>query len=356
MIDKEFFIGFPFPWMLRSVEGALLAHGDGCLFAMPANAIAQDELDFLLKQETPGWKLSPSGYASYMSALSPDSGIWLGLYGLKVQGKSTALGKLPGLSIKTQPSAIEAYVKRTLAALAASKEKMNKFMRQNIHEIRGVNADIYNAVYNLKTNVSQNGYDHTRDYRIIRNIEELSQFLTTRTSVLDVVSNPSFLQANRSQIPVYRAFDRIVRSLQPTAVSRSIQLGISGSSESKVLGVPLFDVIPYLLIQNALKYAPKDSRVEVNIVEDEQKVYMNIMSMGPKVEEDELEKIFLSGFRGKRAARIAEGTGTGLYIVKLLVAMHNDGFIQFSQEGVVTNIDGMEYVETSIQVAMGLFA
>ena len=355
MIDEEFFLGFPFPWMLRSVEGALVAHGDGCLFGTPPDAMFQNEVDFLLEQGTPGWKLSPSGYASYLSPLSPESAIWLGVYGLKVQGKSTAIGKLPGLSIKTRAEDIEAYVKRTLAALATSKEKMNRFMRQSIHEIRGVNADIYNAVYSLKNNVSQDGYDHSRDYSIIRNIEELSQFLTTRTSVLDVVSNPSFLEANRSQIPVYRAFDRIVKSLQPTAVSRSIQLSISGSSKRKILGVSLFDVIPYLLLENALKYAPKQSRVHVNITEDEEKSHINIKSLGPKVEDIEKEKIFLSGFRGKQAARISEGTGTGLYIVKLLVNMHTDGRIQFLQEGEETNLNGVVYVNTSIEITMALF-
>ena len=264
------------------------------------------------------------------------------------------MGKIAGLSIKTEATHIESYVKRSLAALAQAKEKMNTFMRQSIHEIRSVNTDVYNAVYALRENLKDGRYDHIRDYTIVRNIEELSQFLRTRTSVLDVVSNPSLLAANKSMIPIYRAVDRIVKNLQPTAKSVRVNLEIIGSSQRRVLGVSLFDVIPYLVIHNALKYAPRDSSVTVKVWEEGDEAHMSVESLGPQVNTQEMEMVFLSGFRGKNAAEVTEGTGTGLYIVKLLVEMHAGGEIQFNQEPSSREENGIPYGITEVTVRMDL--
>ena len=228
-------------------------------------------------------------------------------------------------------------------------------MRSNIHEVRSINADIYNAVYRLKEDLQEFGYNQDRDFMTVRNIEELSKILKTRTDVLDVVSNPALLQAARSSIPIYRAFDRVVRSVRPTSSAQNVRLNLTGSSTGRVNGISLFDVIPYLMIQNAIKYAPENSNVQIYFEEDTDRVSVHLTSVGPAMEEDEVERIFISGFRGRYAQQVTpEGTGFGMNLLKTLVEMHDEGSVKFFQDGERGSVRQIPYRTTHVKVSMKL--
>ena len=286
-----------------------------------------------------GWTVGPSGYAAYVTSLSSDERVLFTVYGLKVVGLGSNRGRERQLSIRMERNEVEMYIKRTIEALRQSKEKLNFVMRTNIHEVRSINANIYNAVYRLKENLDQSIYRSDRDFPIVRNIEELSKILKTRTDVLDVLSNPALLQAPRTSIPIYRAFDRVVRSLTPTAEAESVKLRLTGSSTGRVIGISLFDVIPYLMIENAIKYAPRETNVEVRFDENSSRVDVQVRSTGPAVEREEMERMFILGFRGKHARRVTtEGTGFGMYLLRMLVELHDGGSIRFfSRAGIANN-------------------
>ena len=354
MIDQEFFSGFPFPWILRNSGGLLIAHGDGALFPLSPIARTKKEMDHLLTVRH-GWTCCPSGYAAYVSSLSSDEQVWLVVYGLKVVGISSIRGREESLSIRMYAQDVEAYIKRTIEALSQSKDKLRFVMRTNIHEVRSINADIYNAAYRLREDLEEGGYSQARDFNTVRNIEELSKILRTRTDVLDVVSNPALLNAARSLIPIYRAFDRVIKSLRPTASSENVRLNLTGSSTGRVEGISLFDVIPYLLIQNAIKYAPKNTIIQVHFVESYGQVCAELTSVGPAVENDETERIFLAGFRGKNAKRVTQdGTGFGMNLLRTLVEMHDEGSVRFWQEGEIWNVRGIPYRKTRVAISMKL--
>ena len=265
MIEQEYFLGFPFPWLLRSATGLLISSGDGALFPLSTKIHIEQEVNCLMKASL-GWTIGLSGYAAYVTTLSSDERIYFVVYGLKIAGITSSRGRENTLSIKLERKDFEKFIKRSIEALRQSKEKLNSVMRANIHEVRSINTDIYNSVYRLKENIEQSNYIEERDYPIVRNIEELSKILRTRTDVLDVLSNPALLQAPKSSIPIYRAFHRVVLSLDSTALAKRVQLKMSGSSVGRVLGSTLFDVIPYLLLQNAIKYAPRGSNVQVRFL------------------------------------------------------------------------------------------
>ena len=354
MIDQEFFLGFPFPWLLRSSAGLLISRGDGALFPLSPTARTQEELDHLLKVGH-GWTRCPSGYAAYVSSLSADEQVSLVVHGLKVVGVSSIRGRVESLSIRMNTDNVESYIKRTIEALTQSKEKLHLVMRTNVHEVRSINTDIYNAVYRLKEDLQEDGYNKDRDFNTVRNIEELSKILKTRTDVLDVVSNPALLNAARSLIPIYRAFDRVIRSLSPTASSQNLRLNLTGSSTGRVDGVSLFDVIPYLVIQNAIKYAPPDTNVQIHFSEEFGRVCAHLTSVGPSVEEDEIERLFISGFRGKYAQQLTpEGTGFGMNLLKTLVEMHDGGSVNFSQDQDSCRMGQIPYRTTHVKILMNL--
>ncbi len=65
------------------------------------------------------------------------------------------------------------------------------------------------------------------------------------------------------------------------------------------------------LLDNLVKYAPAGSRASINFREEEDAVLVTFSSLGPKIDDDEFDKIFLPGCRGRAASSI-EGTGQGV--------------------------------------------
>ncbi len=78
------------------------------------------------------------------------------------------------------------------------------------------------------------------------------------------------------------------------------------------------------LIDNALKYAPKESPVYVDLMEDEYYIQIKVSDEGPGIADEEKRKIFQKFYRsGSENTRKAKGTGLGLYLTKKIIEQHN---------------------------------
>ncbi|MEX0826130.1 MAG: ATP-binding protein, partial [Acidimicrobiia bacterium] len=74
------------------------------------------------------------------------------------------------------------------------------------------------------------------------------------------------------------------------------------------------------LIENAVKYSPAGTPVEVSADGDGEQIVVTVADRGPGIPLDEREVIFERFRRGKNHAE--QGTGIGLYLVRALVAAH----------------------------------
>jgi signal transduction histidine kinase len=78
------------------------------------------------------------------------------------------------------------------------------------------------------------------------------------------------------------------------------------------------------LIDNALKYAPKESPVYIDLMEDEDYIQIKVSDEGPGIADEEKRKIFQKFYRsGSENTRKAKGTGLGLYLTKKIIEQHN---------------------------------
>jgi len=75
------------------------------------------------------------------------------------------------------------------------------------------------------------------------------------------------------------------------------------------------------LIDNALKYSPPDSLVEIQAQYDDQEVLVKVSDRGIGIPAGELERIFEKFYRVHRPESIS-GTGLGLSICKGIVETH----------------------------------
>ena len=85
----------------------------------------------------------------------------------------------------------------------------------------------------------------------------------------------------------------------------------------------LLEMMMSNLIENALKYSPKNSTVDISLSK-EKKIYFKVKDQGPGVAEEERTKIFEKFYRvGNEATRTTKGTGLGLYLCKQIAKDHN---------------------------------
>lgn len=86
----------------------------------------------------------------------------------------------------------------------------------------------------------------------------------------------------------------------------------------------LLQMVANNLIDNAVKYSPRESAVSVSLKERDSNVMLEVKDEGKGIAEDEKEKIFNKFYRtGNTATKAAKGTGLGLYLSKKIVAQHN---------------------------------
>lgn len=78
--------------------------------------------------------------------------------------------------------------------------------------------------------------------------------------------------------------------------------------------------VVYNLLDNAAKYSPVNSTIEISIRRDSAKILFSVEDEGSRIAETEREKVFQKFYR---ADRTAKGFGMGLAIVRAIIEAHN---------------------------------
>jgi signal transduction histidine kinase len=116
--------------------------------------------------------------------------------------------------------------------------------------------------------------------------------------------------------------ERVMDLFEAQASEEKITLSLNSDADMQtVLADPqrLEQVIGNLL-DNALRYSPEGSQVDINLHQLEKNIEISVADTGPGLSEDELPLIFNRFWRSdKSRTRLAGGAGLGLAIVKQLV-------------------------------------
>ena len=97
-----------------------------------------------------------------------------------------------------------------------------------------------------------------------------------------------------------------------------VQKGIYIQSEELIL-----QMLANNLIDNALKYSPKESEVTVALTKQNNRILFQVSDEGEGLPDDEKKKIFHKFYRvGNENTRKAKGTGLGLYLCRKIMEDH----------------------------------
>ena len=351
IVDDLYVKGFPFPCAILLDDDTVEVSG-GALFPAPRDTISQKQLSFYQTCKS-GWYICPIGYAVYSFILIPERNVRLVVFGLKVVGISKFQGKSEQLSIKTSSSDIERLAKTAVVSVEAIEARLQSIVSSGVHEFRNVNKDLYNTAYHLEKEISSFQTHNREQAEMAKSIVELSEMMKSRADIFDVITNPSIGQIKDKNIHVYKAFDRARKSIATSSSSRKVTLRMVGSSNSRAYAVQMFDVVPYIILQNSVKYSPDNSDVQINVNEDEFFIYAHVESWGPALESDELSKVFQPGFRGKLAINFeSQGSGMGLFVVRRLIDFCEGASVKIRQEDSGKFVQQIEFRRTKFSLAL----
>jgi len=124
---------------------------------------------------------------------------------------------------------------------------------------------------------------------------------------------------------VREMLETTVEEMRPLLGERPVEVQVAGDLDRAPMDRALVRRVLRHLIENAARYSPEGTAIEVSARRDGYRLLVAVADHGPGIEPGEEPFIFDKFFRGKRQRGKAAGTGMGLAIVKAILEAHGGG-------------------------------
>ena len=227
--------------------------------------------------------------------------------------------------------AVESWIRRVREFVETGEaEREKEFSRrlEALHEIRRFNQIIKTNMERVCTAASPNGKDPDRAPADLVRVFRASALISVQLDALDLLANPASAMSFKPRDWVfYRVVDKMVRIFEVLAEGRGVRMTLSGSSTAKILADErTIHIIPSAFIDNAIKYSKRGGNVGIHVGEgvrdNRHVVTCSVRSEGPPASAEEEQRLFKCRGRGEAARAMAEGTGVGLALAKVVSDQH----------------------------------
>ncbi|MCS3833284.1 K+-sensing histidine kinase KdpD [Aeromonas veronii] len=243
----------------------------------------------------------------------------------------------------------------------------NDLVLESMHELRYFNQQLKNLAEQLCINLSASNTgqnkkiemnaEHADNVRnLAENIANLSQLFTTRIDFIDVELNPDAIQHLPIQeVNIYGKFDKAKKMLHALSRKKRVKVKMTADTNDRrvIQAYSIIDILPYLLLDNAIKYAPERSSIEIEFTYYDDCVKIQISSEGPFVGADEIKKLSLKHYRGRNAIKKSDcvGRGLGLYFVGYIADLH-DISISYESAKYSYELDKVPYSNFNVSLSV----
>lgn len=191
-----------------------------------------------------------------------------------------------------------------------------------MHDLRRLGGILQLHIHVLKTKTPKES--ELRD--LVDAVQDTADSIKARLDTVDATVNPDrFMMQDPAPRSIHKDFTKQARVLRERAKEKNVEIRIAGGTEAMIHGYTIFLMLPYLLLENAVKYSPKSHVVSVDFSTNkaESRVEIRVASVGPCLLPGEEKKLFDDGFRGKNAAAAAaNGEGMGLKLALAIAQLH----------------------------------
>lgn len=221
------------------------------------------------------------------------------------------------------------YLKGAVIAFRdATKEKQLEQHRRVLismfaHDLKGPLSCAEGLLLRLKKEkvgpLNQNQHQYVD--AVLKETGRLDKFIRSFLDILRMEAGKITL--SRKLCDINRLFADILNSLKIEASQKGVKIDLKIPE-----GVPLiyvdgtqFQRVLLNLLDNAIKYSPKNSVIRIRVTETEKNVTIIVEDSGPGIQKEDLPFIFDPFYRAKYSGNV-EGSGIGLATVKTIVEAH----------------------------------
>lgn len=306
---------------------------NGSIIRLPSDLMTIHCVNSYKKITGKGWGQTEFGYNYYSFDIHNFAQIiFVGLY---LRDATPPLKKFHGYSAVFSKKDIESIASQIVDFQSRYISSVKESIGSLIHDVRSISRDIYHVAKEGESLI-ENGNQREAKVRF-GNIYALQQILKMRVDAFDYVDSDLPVDELKEKI-IYQLVDKVCRSFKPRAYERSIHITLNGQSHKTSIVPDHIILVPYVVVENAIKYAPDNSEINVFVYETDLEIITTVESFGPRLSKSDYEHIFKRGFRGSNARqKNIQGSGIGLFLAKKIITSI-DGNIGFEQENIDSTI------------------
>lgn len=230
---------------------------------------------------------------------------------------------------------------------------IERTLDSTLHEIRRFSAEVSTHAEELSKALMRNE-NGPETKAMAQTVFFIAGMISSRLAFTDIELNPGAIRSQqRVRSGLYKKFDKARRVLEERARHKRVRIELLGASHKEIEALPAFECVPFVLLDNAVKYSPQGQDVSVRFDEGYGRLRITVQNIGPTVEPAELAQVFKRGQRGSLALRSGiAGDGQGLYLALYLCELHGIRIRATSSSSPRFQLDGIPYSDFEVSLEL----
>lgn len=213
------------------------------------------------------------------------------------------------------------FVYRSVRRQFRFQQQQQNFMMAVTHELK---TPIAVARLNLET-MQKYALDPEKQKKLIRmTLEETGRlnFLTNNILISSQLEGGGY-KSSKEELDLSDLLKDCINDFRNRFPDRQFKEEVAPDADVK--GDPLLlQMLINNLLENAIKYSPKESPIKAILQVTERSIRLEIIDEGLGIPDEEKKKVFTKFYRvGNEATRKTQGTGLGLYLCRIIARDHN---------------------------------
>lgn len=151
--------------------------------------------------------------------------------------------------------------------------------------------------------------------------DELNRYIQSILKVLRVESRD--FKLNKEVADINEVIEEAIQQLRPLAYEKNIRIQTELEPMFSVeFDTTLIKEVLVNLIENAIKYTPRDGQISILSSETEDSIFVKVKDNGEGIRPEDLETVWGKFTRGRDQDLKTKGSGLGLYLVKYFIELH----------------------------------
>ena len=229
-------------------------------------------------------------------------------------------------------------------------EEQKELLNNTFHELRKLNQQLKNQaellIYKSNNATEQ---DITRLQYLSQNIFSTSQLISIRLNTYDFGVNPELiLREHKGKVQIHNKFHKVSQCLREYANKNHLRIEFGGESYSCVYANDVIELLPYLLLDNAIKYSHPNKKIFIQFDEYENQLQVLIKGLSIRPQNHEIKQLFERGIRSEKVEEV-QGQGIGLFLAKYICDIHNID-ISIKVGDVIEYYNGRAYSDFTVKL------